>query len=86
MLDTMQATKTTAQSCGGFYVPWQSSFPAVLAALTGDYLVASLLIMTANMIPGSVPRTALQGKISAKPRLPHPRVPETKPSEAGSAR
>ena len=84
MWDTMQATKTTAQCCGVFYAPWQ--FPAVLAALTGDYLVASLLIMTANMIPGSVPRTALQGKISAKPRLPHPRVPETKPSEAGSAR
>ena len=33
MLDTMQATKTTAQCCGVFYVPWQLS--AVLAALTG---------------------------------------------------
>ena len=33
MWDTMQATKTTAQWCGVFYMSWQ--FPAVLAALTG---------------------------------------------------
>ena len=84
MWDTMQATKTTAQSCGVFYAPWQ--FPAVLAALTGDYLVASLLIMAANMIPGPVPRTLLQGGMCTNLRFPHPRVPETKPSEAGSAR
>ena len=70
MLDTMQATKTTAQAYSVFYAPWQ--FPAVLAALTGDYLVASLLIMAVNMIPGPAPR-ALEYD-SARCSVPHQRL------------
>ena len=53
-----------------FYDPWQS--PAVLAALTGNYLVASLLIMTANIIPGPVPRTLEYD--SSRCSMPHQRL------------
>ena len=52
----MQATKTTAQCCGVFLLGLAIVFPCGAYALTGDYFVASLLIMAANMIPGPVPR------------------------------